>query len=103
MTGQAPVRIDGEKFRRAGTRVADLDRQVLVVEPDLHGDPERAERARARDAVNAQAGHVFFPSRRVCDEHTRHSPRRRIRRASRTGENPLADVDLTVPVPFNVR
>ena len=58
---QTPVRIDGEKLRRTGTGVADLDRQVLVVEPDLRGDPERAERARARDAVDAQAGHATSP------------------------------------------
>ena len=50
---QPAIRIDGEKLRRAGAGVADLDRQVLVVEPDLRGDPERAERARARDAVDA--------------------------------------------------
>src|SRR4029450_1291586 len=54
--GQAPVRIDSEKFGRARTGSADLDRQVLVVEPELIRHPERSERAGAGDTVNAQAG-----------------------------------------------
>ena len=52
---QPPVRIDGQKFRRARAGVADLDRQMLVVEPKLFRHPQRAERAGAGNAVDAQA------------------------------------------------
>src|SRR6185436_16645703 len=54
---QPAVRIDGEKLRRAGAGVADLDRIVLVVETELLRHPERAEGAGAGDAVDLQAGH----------------------------------------------
>ena len=54
---QAAVRVDGEIVRLARARLADLDRNVLVVEPELVGDPERAEGAGAGDAVDAQSGH----------------------------------------------
>jgi len=54
---QAPVRIDGEIVRLARALLADLERHVLVVEPELLGDPQRAKRARPGDAVDAQPGH----------------------------------------------
>ena len=50
---QPAVGIDREKFRLARAGVADLDRQMLVVEPELLRDPERAEGAGAGDAVDA--------------------------------------------------
>ena len=56
---QPPVGVDGEKLRRAGAGVADLDRIVLVIEPQFLRHPERAEGAGAGDAVNTQAGHRF--------------------------------------------
>ena len=40
---------------RAGR--TDLDRNVLVVEPELFRDPQRAKGAGAGDAVDAQVGH----------------------------------------------
>ena len=60
MTGSRPFGIDGEKLRRARAGIADLDRQVLVVEPELLRHPERAEGAGAGDAVDFQAGHGCF-------------------------------------------
>ncbi len=45
-----PVRVDGEKLRRARAGVADLDGIVLVVEPQLARHPERAEGTGAGDA-----------------------------------------------------
>src|SRR5262249_46885917 len=61
---QAAVGIDGEIVRLARPGGADLDRNVLVIEPELLGDPERAKGAGARDAVNAQFGHRYSAWRR---------------------------------------
>ena len=69
---QPAVGIDGQKLRRLGAGVADLDRQVLVIDPGLFRHPQRAEGAGAGDAVNAQAGHAVSPhSRRSIDEFRR--------------------------------
>src|SRR5215472_4167462 len=65
---QAAVGIDGEIIRLARPGGADLDRNVLVIEPELLGDPERAKGAGARDAVNAQFGHRYSAWRR-CSSH----------------------------------
>ena len=52
---QPPIGIERQEFRRARPSIADFDRHVLVSEPELFGDPQGAERARAGDAVNPQA------------------------------------------------
>ena len=49
---QPAVRIDREELRRARAGVADLDRNVLVVEPELLRHPDRAEGAGAGNAVD---------------------------------------------------
>src|SRR5262249_4131109 len=58
------VGIDGEIVRLARPGGADLDRNVLVIEPEFLGDPERAKGAGARDAINAQFGHRYSAWRR---------------------------------------
>ena len=68
---QPAVRIDRQKLRRARAGIADLDRQVLVVEPELLRHPQRAEGAGAGDAVDAQAGHAVFPG--LAADHSRKS------------------------------
>jgi len=49
---QPPVRVEGEKLRRARARIADLDRIVLIFDTELHRHPERAKGAGAGDAVD---------------------------------------------------
>src|SRR6185369_11312928 len=57
---QATVGIDREVLRLARAGRTDLDRNVLVVEPELFRDPERTEGAGAGDAVDAKVGHLSF-------------------------------------------
>ena len=59
---QPAVRIDREEFRRARAGVADLDRQVLVVDAELLRHPERAKGAGAGDAVDLQTRYAFLGS-----------------------------------------
>src|SRR6185312_2195558 len=56
---QPPVRIDSEEFRLARAGLADLNRDVLVVEAELLRHPERAEGAGAGDAIDAQGAHSW--------------------------------------------
>jgi hypothetical protein len=60
---QPAVRIDREKFGHASARITDLDRDMLVIDAQLRGHPERAESAGAGNPVDAQAGHLFSGSR----------------------------------------
>src|SRR5262249_43759262 len=54
---QAAVGIDREIVRLARAGRTDFERNVLVIESELLGDPERAKGAGAGNAVNAQVGH----------------------------------------------
>jgi len=56
--GQPAVGIERKKLGRARAGVAALDRQMVVRDPDFLGDPKGAKRARARDAIDAQARHA---------------------------------------------
>src|SRR5262249_53607491 len=58
------VRIDREIFRRSSAAVAEMDRDVLVVEPELVDHPQHAIGARAGNAVNLQIAHGM-PRRRL--------------------------------------
>jgi hypothetical protein len=54
---QAAIGIDREVVRLLRSGRTDLDRNMLVFELELLGDPERKKGAGAGDAVNAQLGH----------------------------------------------
>src|SRR5262249_56050658 len=54
---QPAVGIDREIVRLAGAGRTDLERNMLVFELELLGDPEHAKGAGAGNPVNAQGGH----------------------------------------------
>ena len=54
---QPAVRIDAQEIRPLRAGAADLDRIVVVIEAELLRHPQRAERPRARNAVDFQASH----------------------------------------------
>src|SRR5262249_7014294 len=54
---QAAVGIDREIVRLACAGRTDFERNVLVIEIELLGDPEHAKGAGAGNAVNVQVGH----------------------------------------------
>jgi hypothetical protein len=61
---QPAVGVDREIVRFAGAGSTDLERNMLVIEIELLGDPEHAKGAGAGNPVNAQGGHYDLNSLR---------------------------------------